>query len=232
MSEAMEKVLGVKRLPLFPLPLVLMPNELLPLHVFEPRYRQMLKDIELRRNLFGLTYFDAEKEARGMPAVGTVGCVAEVRELQSLPDGRSNIITSGVVRYRLLGYADAGTPYFTAEVEFFEDSQEDASAVKPTADEVYGLFDRAAKAAFKMSGNRGKFPEIPHADPEQLSFLVSAAFNLDNELKYRLLETTSTLDRLETLREILLQAVEQMEESADIYKISQANGHSKKKLDL
>lgn len=232
MSEAMEKVLGIKRLPLFPLPLVLMPNELLPLHIFESRYRQMMKDIQLRRNLFGLTYFDAEKQARDRPAAGTIGCVAEVREMQSLPDGRSNIITSGIVRYRLLDYADTETPYFTAEVEFFEDAGDDASAVQPTADEVYGLFERAAKAAFKMSGNRGKFPEIPKAEPEQLSFLVSAAFNLDNELKYRLLETTSTLDRLETLREILLQAVEQMEESADIHKISQTNGHTKKKLDL
>jgi Lon protease-like protein len=232
MSEGMEKVLGIKRLPLFPLPLVLMPNELLPLHVFEPRYRQMLKDIELRRNLFGLTFFDAEKETVDRPALGTIGCAAEVRETQSLPDGRSNIVTSGVVRYRLLDYADEDTPYFTAEVEFFEDKNEDDSVVKPTADEVYNLFGRAAKAAFKMSGNRGKFPEIPQAEPEQLSFLVSAAFNLDNELKYRLLETNSTLDRLETLREILLQAVEQMEESADIQKISQTNGHTKKKLDL
>ncbi|MDQ3042945.1 MAG: peptidase, partial [Acidobacteriota bacterium] len=47
MSEALEKVSGIKHLPLFPLPLVLLPNELLPLHIFEPRYRQMLKDIAL-----------------------------------------------------------------------------------------------------------------------------------------------------------------------------------------
>ncbi len=48
MSEALEKVAGIKHLPLFPLPLVLLPNELLPLHIFEPRYRQMLKDVVFR----------------------------------------------------------------------------------------------------------------------------------------------------------------------------------------
>ena len=232
MSDAMDKVQGVKQLPLFPLPLVLLPNELLPLHIYEPRYRQMLKDIQLRRNLFGITFFDSENEIRDKPVVGTVGCVAEVREFQLLPDGRSNIMTSGVVRYRLLDYTDTGTPYFTGEVQFFEDKQEDVADLRPTADEVYGLFERAAKAAFKLSGNRGKFPEIPHAEPEPLSFLVSAAFNLDNELKYRLLETTSTLNRLDTLREMLNQAVDQMEENADIHKISQSNGHSSKKIDL
>lgn len=232
MSDAMEKVLGIKQLPLFPLPLVLLPNELLPLHIFEPRYRQMLKDIELRRNLFGITFFDAEGEIRDKPAIGSIGCVAEVRDSQVLPDGRSNILTSGVVRYRLLEYQETGTPYFTGEVEFFEDSVEKGSLLQPVADEVYALFERAAKAAFKIGGNRGKFPEIPQAEPEPLSFLVSAAFNLDNEIKYRLLETTSTLERLETLRQLLAQAVNQMEDSAEIHKISQTNGHSKKHLDL
>lgn len=232
MSDAMQKVLGVKRLPLFPLPLVLLPSELLPLHVFEPRYQQMLKDIELRRNLFGITFFNSEGEIRDKPAVGSVGCVAEVRESQNLPDGRSNILTSGVVRYRLLEYTEADTPYFTGEVEFFEDKEEDGALLKSAADEVFELFDRAAKAAFKLSGSRGKFPEIPQAEPEQLSFLVSAAFNLDNDLKYRLLETTSTLERLETLRQMLSQAVGQMEESAEIHKVSQGNGHSNKKIDL
>ena len=83
-----------------------------------------------------------------------------------------------------------------------------------------------------MSDNRGAFPEIPKTDPEQLSFLITAAFNLDNELKYKLLETHSTTDRLSKLKEILEQTVNKMEESADIHKISQTNGHTNKKLDI
>ena len=232
MSEASEKVLGIKQLPLFPLPLVLLPNEVLPLHIFEPRYRQMLNDIELRRNLFGITFFEQEESSTDRPLVGTVGCAGEVREQTSLPDGRSNILVTGIIRYRLLGYAEAGTPYLTGEVEFFEDEIEDNDAVEPVANDVFDLFERIAKAAFKLSGNRGSFPEIPRTEPESLSFLVTAAFNLDTDIKYKLLEMTSTIKRLTKLRAILLQAVDKMEDNAETVKAAQTNGHSKKKIDL
>jgi ATP-dependent Lon protease len=233
MSEAFDKVIGIKQLPLFPLPLVLMPYELLPLHIFEPRYRQMLKDIELRRNLFGITLFDTQQQDFiDKPAAGTIGCVAEIRQAQTLPDERSNILTSGLIRYRLVEYAEADTPYLTGEVEFFEDDEESEETLSPISNVVYELFERVAKAAFNLSGNRGRFPEIPKAEPEQLSFLVAAAFNLDNELKYQMLEMTSTSERLKKLKGILDQAVEQMESSAEIHKVAQTNGHSKKQIDL
>lgn len=233
MSEASEKVLGIKQLPLFPLPLVLLPNEVLPLHIFEPRYRQMLTDIELRRNLFGITFFEQDEGSIiDRPAIGSVGCAAEIREKNALPDGRSNILASGIIRYRLLGYADSGTPYHTGEVEFFEDGAEDTDLVQPVADEVFELFERIAKAAFKLSGNRGSFPEIPKAEPEALSFLVTAAFSLDNEIKYKMLEITSTSERLTQLRDILLQAVDKMESNAEIVKAARTNGHAKKNIDI
>ncbi|HKP69679.1 MAG TPA: LON peptidase substrate-binding domain-containing protein, partial [Pyrinomonadaceae bacterium] len=227
MSDASQKVEGIKQLPLFPLPLVLLPNEVLPLHIFEPRYRQMLHDIELRRNLFGVTFFDAESETSDRPAIGSVGCVAEIRETSLLPDGRSNIVTSGVIRYRLLEYSTDETPYLAGVVEFFEDDPEDDALLQPVADEVFDLFSRVAKAAFQLGGGRGTFPEIPKTEPEQLSFLVTAAFNLDAEVKYRMLEMTSTQRRLTRLRDILVQAVEKMESNADIVKAAQTNGHSK-----
>jgi Lon protease-like protein len=138
----------------------------------------------------------------------------------------------GVVRYRLVDYIESGDPYFVGDVIFFEDEEESADILQPLADEVHGLFERVAAAAFKLSGNRGRVPEIPKTEPEQLSFLVTAAINLDNELKYQMLEITSTISRLEKLRDILTQAVDKMEDSADIFKIAQLNGHSKKKIDL
>jgi ATP-dependent Lon protease len=232
MSEAREKVLGIKHLPIFPLPLVLLPNELLPLHIFEPRYRQLLKDVEMDKRLFGITHFNPPESFVEKPEVGTVGCVAEVREVHLLPDGRSNILTIGIIRYRLLDYVDAGEPYLIGDVEFFEDVKEVAEVLNPLSDEVFTLFKRVAKAAHKLSGERGRFPDIPQTEPEQLSFLVTAAFNLDAELKYQMLETDSTVERLTRLREILLQTVDKMEESAEIHKIAKTNGHSKKKIDI
>jgi ATP-dependent Lon protease len=232
MSEASEKVAGLDHLPIFPLPLVLMPFELLPLHIFEPRYKQMLTDIELRRNLFGVSFFEPDSEFDEKPKPGTVGCVAEVRQAQPLPDERSNVLTFGVIRYRLIDYVDIGTPYFSAEVEFFEDDPEPKEELEPIADDVFSLFERVAKAAFKLSGNRGRFPEVPRAEPEQLSFLVAAAFNLDNEVKGQFLEMTSTAERLKRLKAILEQAVTQMESNADVVGVAQKNGHSKKPIDL
>ena len=232
MSELLEKVSGIKHLPLFPLSLVLLPNELLPLHIFEPRYQQMLNDIALDRNLFGITYFEPREDFIEQPAAGTIGCAAEVRESQTLPDGRSNILTSGVIRYRLLDYIEAGEPYLVGDIEFFEDEAEDENLLNPLADEVYELFRRVAKAAHKLSGGRGVFPDVQQTEPQSLSFLVTAAFNFEADLKYQLLETQSTIERLTRLREILYQTVGKMEESADIHKISKTNGHSKKKLDI
>jgi ATP-dependent Lon protease len=109
MSEALEKVSGIVELPIFPLPLVLLPNEMLPLHIFEPRYRQMLEDVSSAKNIFGVSYFDNEVEFE-RPAVESIGCAAEIRRSQTLPDGRSNILTNGVVRYRILNYVDLWKP--------------------------------------------------------------------------------------------------------------------------
>lgn len=232
MSEASEKVTGIEHLPIFPLPLVLMPYELLPLHIFEPRYRQMLTDIELRRNVFGVSFFEPQTEFEEKPKPGAVGCVAEIKQAQAMPDERSNILTFGLIRYRILDYVDIGTPYLTAEVHFFEDDPEPETELQAIADEVFVLFERVAKAAFKLSGNRGRLPEVPRAEPEQLSFLVAAAFNLDNELKTQFIEMTSTTGRLSRLKDILEQAVTQMESNADIVSVAQKNGHSKKPVDL
>ncbi len=89
-----------------------------------------------------------------------------------------------------------------------------------------------ARAAFKFGGSRGPFPEIQRTDPEALSFLITAAFNFENDKKYRLLEMTSTSERLGELRELLTKSADQMEASAEIQTVSRSNGHSSKKLDL
>jgi Lon protease-like protein len=232
MSEILERVKGIRHLPVFPLPLVLLPNEFLPLHIFEPRYRQMLTDVRSGQSLFGVIFFDPDNPLKEKPEIGTVGCAAEVREVQELPDGRSNILTVGVARYRLMGYVDAGDPYLVGDVEFFEDETEDEKILETLGDEVHGLFKRIAQAAFKLSGSHGTLPDIPKTDPQQMSFLITAAFNLDNDLKYEMLEITSTLLRLEKLREVLLRAVSKLEANADIQQVAKTNGHSKKKIDL
>lgn len=232
MSELLDRVKGIKQIPLFPLPLVLAPLEILPLHIFEPRYREMLKDAQAGDQIFGVHYFEPANEFERQPSIGSVGCVAEIRDVQTMEDGRSNILTNGLVRYRLNKVIDEEKAYLLGDVEFFEDELQDERETLKIADEVFALFTRIAKAAFKMSGNRGKFPAIERAAPEPMSFLVAAALNLNNEKKYELLEMTSTVERLSRLLKLLNLATDQMEASAEIHEVSRSNGHSKKKIDL
>lgn len=232
MSEALDKISGVKQLPLFPLPVILFPGTPLPLHIFEPRYRQMLKDVRMTNNLFGIPFFDQGESMENRPALGAVGCVAELRDEQTTADGRSNILTVGIIRFRLEDYVDAGEPYFVGEVSYFEDEPEDAELLEPRARAVRDLFLRVAKAVRELAGENIQLPDLPDITPEQLSFFVAAAIDFDVKLKYELFETRSTGERLKRLYELLSQAVGQVEERADIHKIAQTNGHSKKKIDL
>ncbi len=231
MSEALDKVRGISQLPIFPLPLVMLPNELLPLHIFEDRYKVMLKDIGRSRNMFGISLFETDNAVSDRPDT-SVGCVAEIRETESLPDGRSNILVLGIVRYRLADYTHTDTPYHVAEVNFFEDEPEKSDVIGPIADEVFLMFERMAKAAFRLSGSRGTLPEIQRTDPETMSFMITAAFNFENELKYRMIEMTSTTKRLNKLKELLALTVTRMEGQAKIYSVAQTNGHSEQKPDI
>jgi ATP-dependent Lon protease len=232
MSEESKKVLGINQLPIFPLPLVLMPFELLNLHIFEPRYQELLADVSAEKGLFGVSRFEPSSEFDERPAIGSCGCVAEIRESEALEDGRSNILVVGIIRYEITGYAETDGQYLIADVSFFEDTDQKEPAVEILADEVFGLFKRVAKAAHKLSGQPGEFSDIPKAPAEQLSFLVSAAFSLQLQLKYELLELRSTVERLERVREILGDSVKRVEETALIDKVSRTNGHAKKKIGL
>jgi Lon protease-like protein len=233
MSEALERVRGVRRLPLFPLPVVLFPGVPLPLHVFEPRYRQMLKDIRVQDNLFGLSFFDAaESEQDAAPPVGHLGCAAEVTEVQELPDGRSNILTLGLVRYRVESYVEGTEPYLVGQVSFFEDEAEDEELLGRLVKETSALFLRIARAVRTINDDRAGLPELPQTEPERLSFLIAAAMEMDNEVKLELLELRSTTERLERLRHLLTAALSGYEERARVHEISKGNGHAGKKIDI
>jgi ATP-dependent Lon protease len=233
MSDAIDRLMGGRELPLFPLPVVLFPGVPMPLHVFEPRYRQMLADIRVRDNLFGLSYFDQSAGAlEDRPPIGHVGCVAEVTEVQPLPDGRFNILTIGLIRYRIESYLERGDPYLLAEVSLFEDEAEDEELLKGRAREVTEIFLRIARAVRVLNDERAALPDLPETEPERLSFLIAAAVDLEAQLKQELLELRSTAERLERLRDLLTRAVGSYEERARVHAIAKNNGHGGTKIDL
>jgi Lon protease-like protein len=232
MSEASDMVSGVNELPLFALSVVLFPGVPLPLHIFEPRYRQMLDDIRAGNSLFGLSYFDASVSEQEFPPRGTVGCVAKVTDTQAFADGRSNILTVGVIRYRIEDYVERGDPYLVARVSYFEDEEDDSEALRESSREVADTFTRIARAVRTINDERANLPNIADTEPQRLSFLVAAAMEVDTDVKQELLELRSTSERLRRLRDILARAVGGYEERARVHQLAKGNGHSGKKIDL
>jgi len=232
MSEASDIVSGVNELPLFPLSVVLFPGVPLPLHIFEPRYRQMLEDIRAGNNLFGLSYFDASTSQQEVPALGSVGCVAKVTDSQAFPDGRSNILTVGVIRYRIEEDVDRGDPYLVARVSYFEDEADDSEAVGESSREVAETFTRIARAVRTINDERVNLPDIADTEPQRLSFLVAAAMEVDTDVKQELLELRITSERLRRLRDILARAVSGYEERARVHELAKGNGHSGKRIEI
>ncbi|GLZ56224.1 LON peptidase substrate-binding domain-containing protein [Actinomycetospora sp. NBRC 106378] len=133
-------------LPLFPLGTVLLPGAPLPLHIFEPRYRQLTIDLvtgAFPGKQFGVV---AVREGwgpdDGVEGLHEVGCTAALREVRRLPDGRFDILTIGDRRFRLLSVDATSAPYLTAEVEWLPDLEgDDPVALEP--------LERAARAAHR-----------------------------------------------------------------------------------
>jgi Lon protease-like protein len=232
MSEAYDKVRGVSELPIFPLALVLFPGVPLPLHIFEPRYRQMLNDVRAGNSLFGVSYFDASTSEKDVPPAGQVGCVAEITETQPMPDGRANILTVGIIRYRIEEYVERDDPYLLARVSYFEDDEEDRNVLSESARDVAETFTRIARAVRTINDERANLPDISDTDPQRLSFLVAAAMEVDTDVKQDLLELRSTAERLQRLREMLERAVSNYEERARIHELAKGNGHSGRRIDI
>ena len=190
-----------ERLPLFPLGLVLLPGLMLPLHVFEQRYRDLVRDLldlpeEARR--FGVVAIREGREvgADGVTALHEVGCVAQVRRVTPYDDGRFEVVTTGARRFRLTGLADEGTSYATGLVEWLPDE------LGP-ADEA-ALLDRAVRSAFAtyvqaLGQARGEdaddVGDLP-GDSLVLSYVVAASVVVDLEDRQRLLAEPDGVTRL------------------------------------
>ena len=187
------------RLPLFPLGLVLLPGLLLPLHVFEERYRVLITELlelpeEQRR--FGVVAIRSGREvgADGVTALHEVGCVARVRRVDSHEDGRFDILTTGAERFRLTGLEPSG-PYLTGNVQWLPDDMGSA--------EEAPLLDRAVRAAFldyvaaleEAGGREAGAPELPDSRLV-LGYLIAASVVVDLEDRQALLAAPDGTARL------------------------------------
>ena len=215
-------------LPLFPLPIVLVPGELMPLHVFEERYKALMQEALDGERSFGLSYVArAEVGVDTPPAEGSVGCEARITAVAPLEDGRMNLLSVGTGRYRVRGYSRT-EPFLVAEVERFADLIDESDDVAAMAGRVRQLFDRLAAAARTLSDQAGEqTPTELDVPPESLSFLVAANIPMETETKQRMLEITDTAARLSMLEERLTELVEANEYRASMHVRTKSNGHGR-----
>lgn len=189
-------------IPLFPLGTVLVPGLVLPLHIFEPRYRRLMADLQTRRDddrAFGVVAIREGREvgADGATALYDVGTLAVVREIVPYPDGRFDVMTNGDARFRVLALAESDAPYVMAEVEWLaEDTEGDDAEAEILSRGVVRRFD-AYRAAVASTGavEAAQMLALPD-DPRILSYLVAVAMVLDLSDRQLLLEAATTRDRL------------------------------------
>jgi Lon protease-like protein len=189
----------MKRIPLFPLPgVVFFPGTLLPLHVFEPRYRAMVEDALAGNQLIGMALLTRDgtgsRAPGGAPAIRTVGGAGMIVQHERLEDGRFNLVLEGTFRYRILR-EEPSKPYRVALVEEsgvapFEDTAQERRAVE----EVRGLFD-ALRTPMAI-------PPLP-AEPvsaERLSGELALRLQWSPEKLQDLLEESSLRARFDAIR--------------------------------
>ena len=192
--------LSVRELPLFPLPdVVLFPKEVLPLHIFESRYRIMLKSVLESDSLFGVVKWDPITKS-----MANVGCCAHVIKHQTSEDGRSNIITIGQQRFQILEITRT-TPYYSAMVSWIDDNNIGSlQNLDILRDSVIEALNDVVNLTSKLTNSQKILPDKLPDNPLELSFWIGAHLGGPvSDEQQRLLEERDTYIRLQREFEML-----------------------------
>jgi Lon protease-like protein len=192
-------------LPLFPLGAVLYPGMVLPLHVFEDRYRELVRYLldgsEPRQ--FGVIAIRKGRETgiEGVQSLYEVGCTATLRRVEQHSDGRFDLVTLGTQRFRLLSL-DETLPYLQGEIELLTDDEVDEAAAGPVVRAVHVAFRVYLDALSEWGGATVRVEELP-AEPILLSYVVAASMVIDLPERQSLLAEPDALARLNAQRALL-----------------------------
>lgn len=202
----------MEELGLFPLELVLLPTERLPLHVFEPRYKELVRECLDTEGEFGLLL---QLRDGGIAEIGTRAAVTQV--LQVLPDGRLNVVVEGRGRIRLVELTE-GRSFRTALVDPYVDDDE-----PPEPEEV----ERALALFARLVAVTGSEVEPPEPGSPQLTFELAARIDFGNDLKQELLELRSPRERLARVCELMELAADAVERDNEVAERASRNGKVK-----
>jgi Lon protease-like protein len=177
-------------LPLFPLHVVLFPGRPLPLHLFEPRYRQLLADCLDGDGRFGVVAIRSGREVGAAPDIYSVGTIARIEHVNPLPDGRSDILTRGVDRFRVLQVLH-DAPYLRARVTVLDDEPADPDTERRAA----ALRELLVPYLAELGAPDELLSRLPER-ADQLAYLAAAAVQVELPEQQRLLELDTTAGRV------------------------------------
>lgn len=204
-------------LPLFPLNLVLFPKMLLPLHIFEDRYKEMIGECMEQSSQFGVVYLkDAE--------IHLVGCMASIHQiLKTYSDGRLDIVALGTKRFRVL-YLNSEKSFLRGEVESYEDDVNAPSPKKENLDSLTQLFHEACRMM-----RRQEPEDLASLPVEDRSFQIAQRLNLDSDLKQQLLSFQSEGERVGHLVRYLSEVVKHVRNEEKATNKAGGNGNLRRK---
>ncbi len=192
--------LSVREIPIFPLPdVVLFPQEVLPLHIFESRYRMMLQTVLETDSRFGVVRWDPNKNK-----LAEVGCCAEIMQHQTSDDGRSNIVTLGQQRFRILEIIREA-PFRSALISWIEDEEvSNRSELDQLTKTVSSALKDVIELTGKLTDSKIVVPQDIPELPRELSFWIAAHLGgpVADE-QQTLLELSDTTHRLQREYELL-----------------------------
>jgi Lon protease-like protein len=178
-------------LPLFPLELVLLPGVPLPLHIFEPRYKEMIAECIEQKKPFGVVRASSE-------GVADIGCTAEIMSvIKKYDDGRMDILTRGVERFEVLHVND-DRAFLQAEISLVRD-EVNGEAENESGKSANEMVTHAVRLHAEIAKLAGTEPTGPDEHASNLSFLLAGSLPLDLDFKQSLLTTLSEAKRLEAV---------------------------------
>ena len=207
-------------IPLFPLGVVLLPAMVLPLHIFEERYKIMIGDCLEQNREFGIVYSDQEE-------IRKKGCTAKIVEvLRRYDDGRMDILTRGMKRFLIKDIFDE-KPYLQARVAYFDD------AVEEKSEELAALVNDGIKLLQELdilTGKRTDYNSLSELDPKTVSFLLAYNDEFTPGDKQKFLAMTSTRQRIIESADALRKIIERFKRELVIKKIIGGNGNLGKRI--
>jgi len=200
---------GEMEIPLFPLPnLVLFPRIVVPLHIFEERYKLMINNCVDREEVFGLVLIHSGADEEREETIHQVGVTARIVEVERRDGCRMNILCDCAKRFRIHRLTQQ-PPFWKGAIEFLEDK--DHLSAESLYNQVAELYRSVAQLSGKLSGSQESEVILPE-DAIDLSYMVSYVLDIESEDKQKLLEMDSTSERLRLIVAHLTDTIRKLEE--------------------